>query len=85
MATLPTEVVTVSIYVTPVCSSLMIWLVLMLVIPGAATSSTGKIPTGSSRSTSTSLGAHKKVVTPAKPWGGVGSHARAKVCINDEG
>ena len=74
-----------SIYVTPVSSSFMIWLALMLAIPGATTSSMGKIPTGSSRSTSTSLGAHKQVVTPVKPRGGVSSHVRAKACIDGEG
>ena len=57
----------------------------MLAIPGAATSSTGRIPTGSSRSTSTSLGARKQAVTPAKPWGGVGGHVSAKACIEGEG
>ena len=63
----------------------MIWLELMLAIPGAATSSTGRIPTGSSRPTSTSLGTCKQVVTPAKPWGGVGGHVSAKECIDGEG
>ena len=63
----------------------MIWLELMLVIPGAITSSTGKIPTGNSRSTSTSLGAHKQAVTPVKPQGGVSSRASAKACIDGEG
>ena len=54
-------------------------------IPGVATSSMGRRPTGSSRSTSTSLGTCKQVVTPVKPQGGVGSHASAKACANGEG
>ena len=63
----------------------MIRLELMLVIPGAATSSRGMMPTGGSRSTSTSLGTLKQAVTPAKPWGGVGNHASTKACIDGEG
>ena len=85
MVTLPMEVVTVSIQVTSVSLSLMISLELMLEIPGAATSSMGRRPTGSSRSTSTSLGTRKQVVTPAKPWGGVSRHASAKACTDGEG
>ena len=50
----------------------------MLVIPGAATSSMGRRPTGGSRPTSTNLGTRKQVVTLAKPQGRVGSRASAK-------
>ena len=63
----------------------MIQLELMLAIPGDATSSMGRIPTGSSRSTSTSSGTHKQVVTLAKARGGVGSHTSARACVNGEG
>ena len=71
-ATLPTEVVMVSRYVTPVASSFTMQLALILEILGVVTSLMGMVPMGASRSTSTSSGIYKQAVTPKKPHGGVG-------------
>ena len=71
-ATLPTEVVRVSRYVTPLPSSFTMQLALILEIPGVVTSPMGMVPMGASRSTSTSSGIHKQAVTPKKPCSGVG-------------
>ena len=68
--TLPTEVVTVSIYVMPVISSFTMWLELTLEIPGVATILMGIPPTGTLRSTSMSSGVCKQAVTPEKPCSG---------------
>ena len=54
-------------------------------MPGVLTSSRGMMPTGGSRSTSTSSGTCKQAVTPAKPQGGVSSHASTKACVSGEG
>ena len=66
-ATLPMEVVTVSMYVMPVASSLMMWLILMVEILGVATTPMGMVPRGTSRATSTSSGVCRQAITPAKP------------------
>ena len=79
--TLPMEVVTVSIYVMPVNSSLTMWLERTLEIPGAVTSPMGIVPTGASRSTSTTSGVCKQAVTAEKPHGGVGSCTSTKACV----
>ena len=84
-ATLPIEVVTVSMYVTPVDSSLMMWLILMVEIPGVATSPMGMVPRGASRGTSTSSGVHRHAVTPAKPCSRVGSCMSANAHTGEEG
>ena len=84
-ATLPMEVVTVSMQVTPVTSSLMMWLVLTIDILGAATTPKGMVPRGSSRATSTSSGICRHAVTPAKLCGRVGSCMRANACTGEEG
>ena len=68
-----------------VISSCTIWLELTLAIPGAASSSMGAMPTGSSRSASTRSGVHKQAVTPEKPCGGVGGHISTKACASREG
>ena len=84
-ATLSMEVVTVSMYVTPVASSLMMQLILMVEIPGVATTPMGKVPRGTSRATSTSSGVHRQAVTPAKPHNRVGGHMSANACTGKEG
>ena len=83
-ATLPTEVVTVSIYVTPIASSLMMQLILMVEIPGVATSPMGMVPRGASRATSTSSGVCRQAVTPAKPHSGVGGCTSANAFTGKE-
>ena len=84
-ATLPTEVVMVSTYVTPVTSSLMMWLVLTLEIPGVTTSPMGMVPMGASRSTSMSSGIHKQAITPEKAHGRVGSCMSTNACAGEKG
>ena len=84
-ANLPKEVVTVSMYVTPVDSSLTMQLELMVEIPGVTTSPMGMVPRGTSRGTSTSSGVHRHAVTPAKPCSGVGGHTSANACTGKEG
>ena len=83
--TLPTEVTTVSMYVMPVISSFTIWLELTLEIPGVATSPMGIAPIGTSRSTSTSSGVCKQVITSEKPCGRVGGHTSTEACVGREG
>ena len=85
MATLPTEVVMVSMCVTPVSLSFMMWLVLTLEIPGVATSLMGMVPMGASRSTSMSSGICKQAITPEKPCSGFGSHMSTNACAGKEG
>ena len=75
----------VSTYVTPVTSSLTMWLVLTLEIPGVTTSLMGMVPMGASRSTSTSFGVCKQAITPEKPRGRVGGHMSANACAGKEG
>ena len=84
-ATLPMEVVTVSMYVTPVASSLTMWLMLTIDIPGAATTPKGMVPRGSSRATSTSSGVHRQAITPVKLCSRVGGCTSENACTGKEG
>ena len=84
-ATLLMEVVTVSMYVMPVDSSLMMWLILMVEILGVTTSPMGMVPRGASRGTPTSSDVHRHAVTPAKLHGRVGSRTSANACTGEEG
>ena len=84
-ATLPKEVVTVSMYVTPVASSLTMWLVLMVEIPGVATTPMDMVPRGAPEATSNSSGVHRQAVTPAKPCSGVVGSTTANACTGEEG
>ena len=84
-ATLPTEVVTMSIYVTPVASSLMMLLVLMVEIPGVTTTLMDRVPWGASEAISNGSGVHRQAVTPAKLHGGVVGHMTANACTGREG
>ena len=84
-ATLPMEVVTVSMYVTLVASSLTMWLILMEEIPGVATTPMGMVPRGASMATSTTSGVHRYAVTPANLCGRVGGHMSANACTGEEG
>ena len=74
--TLPTEVVTVSMYISPVVSSLTTWLELTLEMPGVVTSPMDIVPMGISQPTSTTSGVFRQAIIPAKPRGRVGS------CLN---
>ena len=75
--TLPIEAVTVSMYTSPIMSSLTTQLELTLEMPGVNTSPMDIEPMGISRLTSTTSGVLRQAVTPAKPWGRVGSHLNA--------
>ena len=72
--TLPMEVVTVSMYTSPVMSSLTTQLELTLEMPGVITSPMDIVPMGISWPTSTTSGVYRQAVTLAKPRGGVRSH-----------
>ena len=67
----------VSRYTSPVVSSFTTRLELMLERPGLDTIPMDIVPTGISRSTSTSSGVFKQAATPAKPQGGVGGLTNA--------
>ena len=85
MATLPMEVVMVSMYVMPVILSFTMWLELMLEIPGVTISLMGMVPMGTSRSTSMNSGICKQAINLEKPCSGVGSCMSAKACVDREG
>ena len=72
--TLPTEVVMVSMYTSPVVSSLTTQLELTLEMPGDITSPMDIVPMGISQPISMTSGVFRQAITLAKPWGGVGSH-----------
>ena len=82
--TLPTEVVMVSMYTSPIVSSLTMQLKLRLEMPGVDTSPMDIEPTGISQPTSTNSGVFRQAVTLAKPWGRVGSHLNAKALAGGE-
>ena len=84
-ATLPMEVVSVSMYVTLVASSLMMRLVLMVEIPGVTTTPMGMVPRGASEVTYNSSGVCRQTVTPAKLCGRVVGHTTANACTGEEG
>ena len=84
-ATLPMEVVTMSIYVTPVTSSLMMWLVLMVEIWGVTTTPMDMVPWGASKAISKGSGIQRQAVTPVKPCGWVNGHTTANACTGEEG
>ena len=75
--TLPTEVVMVSMYTSPVVSSLTTQLELTLEMLGVVTSPMDIVPMGVSWPTSTASGVFRQAITLAKPWDGVGSHFNA--------
>ena len=54
-------------------------------IPGAVTSSMGRIPTAAQDLLLPAQEHVSRWLLPTKPWGGVGSHASAKACIDCEG
>ena len=84
-ATLPTEVVTVSIYVTPVASSLMMWLMLMVEILGVATTPMDRVLWGASKAISDGSCVCRQAVTPAKLHGGVIGQTTANAHTGEEG
>ena len=74
--TLPMEVVMVSMYTSPIVSSLTTWLELTLEMPGVITSPMDIVPTGIFQLISMTSGVFRKAVTPVKPQGRVDS------CLN---
>ena len=74
--TLPMEVVTVSMYTSPVVSSLTTRLELTLEMLGVITSPMDIVPMGISQPTSMTSGVFRQAITLAKPWGRVGG------CLN---
>ena len=74
--TLPKQVVTVSMYTSPIESSLTTWLELTLKMLGVDTSPMDIVPMGVSWPISMTLGVFRQAVTLAKPQGGLGS------CLN---
>ena len=70
-----------SIYVTPVTSSLMIQLVLMVEILGVTTTPKDMVPWDVSEAISKGLGIQRQAVTPAKPHGGVNGHMTANMPV----
>ena len=75
--TLPMEVVTVSMYTSPIVLSLTTWLELTLEMPGVITSPMDIVPMGISQPISKTSGVFRQAITPVKPQGGVGSHLNA--------
>ena len=73
-----------SIYVTPVALSLMMWLILMVEIPGVTTTPMAMVPRGTSEATSNSSGVHRQAVTPAKLHGRVVGCMTANACTGEE-
>ena len=71
--TLPTEVVMVSMYTSPIVSSWTTWLEFTLEMPGVDTSPMDIEPTGVSWPTSMTSGVFRQAITLVKPWGRVGS------------
>ena len=67
--TLPTEVVMVSTYTSPVVSSLTTWLELTLEMPGVVTSPMDIVPMGISQPTSMTSGVFRQAIILAKPSG----------------
>ena len=74
-----------SIYVTPITSSLMMWLILMVEILGVATTSMDRVLWDASEAFSNGSGVHRQAVTPAKPHGGVVGQMTANACTGEEG
>ena len=72
-------------YVTPVASSLTMWLVLMVKILGVTTTPMDMVTRGTSEATSNSSGVCRQAVTSAKPCGGVVGHTTANACTGEEG
>ena len=75
--TLPMEVVTVSMYTSPIVSSLTTQLELTLEMPGVDTNPMDMVPTGISHPTSMTSGVFRQALTLAKPQGRVGGHFNA--------
>ena len=84
-ATLPMEVVTMSTYVTPVTSSLMVQLMLMVEILGVATIPMGIASWGASEAISNGSSVHRQAVTPVKLHGGVIGQMTANTHTGEEG
>ena len=73
------------IYVTPVASSLMMWLILMVEILGVTTTPMDMVPWGTSEAISKGSDIQRQAVTPVKPDGGVIGCTTANACTGEEG
>ena len=82
--TLPTEVITVSMYTSPIVSSWTKWLELILEMPGVDTSTMDIEPTSVSWPTSMTSGVLRQAVTPVKPRGGVHGHFNTNALAGGE-
>ena len=74
-----------SIYVTPIASSLMMQLVPMVEILGVTTTPMDMVPWGTSEAFSGGCGVCRKAFTLAKLHGGVIGHMTANACTGKEG
>ena len=82
--TIPMEVVTVSMYTSPIMSSWTTWLELTLEMLGVNTSPMDIEPMGISWPTSTTSGVFRQAVTLVKPRGGVVSHFNTNALAGGE-
>ena len=74
-----------SIYVTPIASSLMMQLILMVEILGVATTPMDRVLWGASEAPSNGSGVCRQPVTPEKPDGGVVGRMTANACTGEDG
>ena len=74
-----------SIYVTPIASSLMMQLVFMVEIPGVTTTPMDRVFWGASEAIFEGCGVCRQAVTPAKLHGGVVGQTTANACTVKEG
>ena len=79
------EVVTISIYVSPIASSLIMQLVVMVEILGVTTTPMDRVLWGTSEVSSDGSCIHRQAVTPAKLQGGVIGQTTAKAHTGEEG
>ena len=79
------EVVTISIYMTPIASSLIMQLMLMVEIPGVTTTPIDRVSWGTSEASSNGSCVHRQAVTPAKLHGGGVGQTTAKARTGEEG
>ena len=74
-----------SIYVTPVASSLMMQLILMLEILGVTITPMDRVLWSASEAISNGSGVCRQAVTPVKPHSGVIGWMTANACTGEEG
>ena len=84
-ATLPTEVVTVSMYVMPVISSLMMQLMLMVANPGTVTTPLASRLEDTLGAISSDSSFFKQAITPRKLQVGIVGWTTSSSCTSEEG